>query len=272
MQGQRQLPRAGQDGGVAAVRRERGGDDVEPVLAGGCTVGVNRHDGIGVRGVADRRALVDAGPEAGVAVPGQHDLGALGGAAGAGGPVDDVPGEGVLGVARVGLRTRGVAGLAETTGRYGCVEPARVGRVAAVVARVQHDGEAGEPTTASWGCCCRGGCLGGRGLAGEQAEPDVECTGGKQGVAGPGGGHGRRRRGGAARDGRRGRGGSGGEGRWGSRRCGARSCAPRQDEGCCGCQEDCRRTTELHPGCSSGPVGRALDVTGHRRDGPGPEP
>jgi hypothetical protein len=55
----------------------RRADDVEPTPAGRAAVGVDGDHGVGVRAVADPGAPVDARADAAVAVPREHDLGAL---------------------------------------------------------------------------------------------------------------------------------------------------------------------------------------------------
>ena len=125
------------------VYRERrvGIGDVEAVRAGGvCTVGVNRHHGVGTGLVADRGAFVDAGPDAGVVGTRQHHREPFDGQQ-IPHPLRDVPGEGVLEIPSVGRRAGGVARLrpAATVG-HGAVDDIGIRGIGAVVAGVEHDG------------------------------------------------------------------------------------------------------------------------------------
>src|SRR4051812_7736425 len=115
---------------------------------------MDRDHRIGLGLVAYRRALVDAGPDALVAWPGElhggsarpEDLGQ---------PVRDIEGVRVLRITGVGRGSGGVTGLLGRTGRNLTVDDLRILVVEPVVARVDHDDLAGQRTG-------RGGMRGGR--------------------------------------------------------------------------------------------------------------
>ena len=103
-------------------------------------------------------AHVDAWPDADVVLAREHD-GHPGGGEPVAHPQGDVPGEGVLGEPGVGLRAGRVARLGPAGPvRHGRVDDLRMGRVPAVVPRIQDDDRRGRRGVGGRRLRRRGGC------------------------------------------------------------------------------------------------------------------
>ena len=131
------------DRGVRGPGDAARGDHLEPGAGGRPAVGVDGDGRVRVGPVADRRALGHAGADPVVVVAGQDHRGAFGPEQ-PGQPHRDVEGEGVLGIARVGLRPGGVAGLPFRDHVDQPVDDRRMRPVGAVVPGVQGDDLAGQ--------------------------------------------------------------------------------------------------------------------------------